>query len=468
MEILMVSAELGHHARVSAAADSVSALAKALRQHGHTVTLALPRYPSFDGSGLLLARRLSPLVIEPGVEVTVLDGQLASGVALVLFDAPAFAEGRPIFGEPGTPDGEADGARTALLCRAAVALVRERKLQGRAVDVVHLHDWAAAPVAALLARDGAPPTVLTVHSETERTFSVDGLALLGDVLDEARARVDGRVSPLRLGLLHAGAVTTVSPGFARELESEPPFRVLRSPLVGILDGLDYATWNPATDSALESRFDAEDPSNKGRSKTALLRAFDLDLEVDRPLIAVLLGSSDAEGTHVVRRALPRLLDHELALIAVGARDEETRDELERMKLEYAGDFAVLPSAEDGAFRRLLAGVDFVLTARRRVPAPLEELAAARYGALPIALASGGTPDAVVDIDAELETGTGFLYDELGEEAVVGAVRRALSAYAHPRFEALRRRVLRRDVGWDRPARRYLQIYRQVRGEPGVV
>src|SRR5690606_11574462 len=240
MEILMVSAELGHHARVSAAADSVSALAKALRQHGHTVTLALPRYPSFDGSGLLLARRLSPLVIEPGVEVTVLDGQLASGVALVLVDAPAFAEGRPIFGEPGTPDGEADGARTALLCRAAVALVRERKLQGRAVDVVHLHDWAAAPVAALLARDGAPPTVLTVHSETERTFSVDGLALLGDVLDEARARVDGRVSPLRLGLLHAGAVTTVSPGFARELESEPPFRVLRSPLVGILDGLDYA------------------------------------------------------------------------------------------------------------------------------------------------------------------------------------------------------------------------------------
>lgn len=463
----MVSAELGQHARVSAAADSVPALAKALRQQGHSVTLALPRYPSFEGSGLLLARRLSPLVIEPGVEVTVLDGQLASGVALVLFDAPAFAEARPIFGEPGTPEGEADGARSALLCRAAVAFVRERKIQGRAVDVVHLHDWAAAPVAALLARDGSPPTVLTIHSYGERTFALDGLGLLGDVVHEARARVNGAVSPLRLGLLHAGAVTAVSPGFARELESEPPFRLLRSPILGVLDGLDYSIWNPATDVALESRFDAHDPSNKGRSKTALLRTFELELEVERPLLAVLLGSSDPEGTRVVRRALPRLLDHDLAILVAGARDPETLEELEEMKAEYRGDFAVFPSTDDAAFRRLLAGSDFVLTARRRVPSPLEELAAARYGALPIAFASGGTLDAVVDADAALETGTGFLYDELGEEALLGAVRRALSAYTHPRFDALRRRVLRRDVGWDRPAHRYLQIYRQVSGEPGV-
>jgi starch synthase len=128
---------------------------------------------------------------------------------------------------------------------------------------------------------------------------------------------------------------------------------------------------------------------------------------------------------------------------------------------------VTSRAEEPELRRLVAAADFVMTLRRGAPCAYDELAAQRYGAFPLAHQSGGVPDVLVDIDAELETGTGFTYDDFGEESLLGVVRRAVSAYAHPDFYALRRRLLRRDVGWDRAARRYVQVYRQARGETGV-
>jgi starch synthase len=471
MDVLMVAAELGPHARATPAAESISALAKAIRQLGHNVTVALPKTPDFDASGLLLARRLSPLVLSSGLEVTVFDGQLASGVGLVLFDAPAFAPVRPILGEPGTPEGDADGARFALLARAATAYVRERRELKKPLDVVHLHDWPAAPAAALLRAEPATPTVLTIHSfDQERTFDRASAALLGPVLEDARAEVSGQVSYLRLGMVASRAVTTVSPTYAELLERGPLSTVraeLAGPILGIQDGIDYATYNPATDPALDSRFDGEDASNKGRCKTALLRARELLLEPERPLIVTSVAGLDERRQKIVLGALVRLLEQDIAVVVAGGRDAEITTHLDRLRADCPGDLALVPAIEGADFRRLVAAADFFVTARGAVPCGQLELIAQRYGALPVAEASGGMPDAVVDVDAELVTGTGFLYEPDSEDALVGAVERALSAYTHPQFTRLRRRLMRRDLGWDRPARRYLQIYRRVLGEPGV-
>jgi starch synthase len=471
MDVLMVAAELGPHARATAAADSIAALAKALRQLGHTVTVALPKTAGFQNGGPLLARRLSPLLVEPGLEVTVLDGQLASGVAIVLLDSPELGSDRPVFAPPGTEEADADGARYALFARAAAAFVRERKEQGRPVDVVHLHDWPAAPVAALLESEaGSPPCVLTIHGfEEERGFEPTRLSRLGALVEEPRARVGRRVSPLRLGVGAARTLTTVSPGYADVLAKGPLSSLLaaqREPLLGVLEGVDYAIFNPATDSAIESRFDAEDLSNKGRCKTALVRAAGLRLDPERPLLVALLAGIDAPGRSQLLKALPRLLDQDVGIVVAGAADADFAHKLEQLKQDSPGDLGLAPRSEDTDLRRCLAAADFALTIRGHAPAAAFELAAQRYGALPIAAAAGGTPDAVVDIDAELETGTGFLYQLDAADGLLGAVQRALSAFADPRFTSLRRRVMRRDLGWDRPARRYVQLYRKALGESG--
>lgn len=456
----MVAAELSPHARMTAAADSIAALAKALRQLGHGVTVALPRTSGFQANGPLLARRLTPLSVEPGLDVTVLDGQLPSGVSLVLFDAPEFAADELTT--------EAGGERVALLSRAAHALIRERKEQGKRVDVVHLHDFAAAPVAALLAETpGAPPSVLTIHSfAPERTFEPSSLARLGKLVDDASARVGARVSPLRLGMSAARAVTTVSPGYAAELAEGPLVALvqgMQEPLTGVLDGVDYATYSPATDAAIESRFDAEDLANKGRCKTALLRATGLTLDLERPLLVVLLAGAGASGQALLVRALPRLLSLPVGVVVFGAADAERAQELGELQKQYPGDLGLSLRGEDPELRRCLSAADFTLTARAHSPAAHEELAAMRYGALPIAAARGAVNDVVVDVDAELETGTGFSYSPLAEDELVSAVQRAVSAFGNSRFGQLRRRVMRRDLGWDRPARRYLQIYKRLAG-----
>ncbi|MDQ2647182.1 MAG: glycogen synthase GlgA, partial [Myxococcota bacterium] len=262
--------------------------------------------------------------------------------------------------------------------------------------------------------------------------------------------------------------TTVSAGYAQELEAGelgPVLRARATPLAGVLDGLDYAVYNPATDSALEARYDAEDPSNKARSKTALLRALELELDVERPLLVVLLNKDGADSK-LVLSSITRLLDQDLSVVAAGAgaQSDAVRAALSAMRSEHPGDFGVVERSDEPELRRLMAAADFVLTVRRGVPCAYEELCAQRYGAVPIAHASGGVTDVVVDIDAELETGTGLCFTDLTESALVGVVERALSAYGHPQFSALRRRLLRKDLGWDRAARRYLQIYRQARGE----
>lgn len=469
MDVLMVAAELGPQARVTPAADSIAALSKAMRQLGHQVTVALPKSAGFEAAGMLLARRLSPLVLHSGLEVTVLDGQLASGVSLVLFDSPAFTENGPMFGASGAD--ESDAERAALLASAAAAFVRERREHKKPFDIVHLHDWPAAPAAGLIRGEGAPPTVLTIHGlSEEKTFNPAAARLLGPAVDDARARVGQRVSFLRLGMLAARAVTTVSPSYADLLGRGPLSHTvaqLAEPIVGVLDGVDYAIFNPATDPGLESRFDAEDPSNKGRCKTALLRALELELVPERPLIVIFLDGMDPQGQRALLAALPRILELDVAVVAAGKTAAATAAELARLRASFAGDLAVSPKGEGVDLRRLVAGADFVLSAQGEVPCGHVQLVAQRYGALPVAEARGGMPDAVVDADAELETGSGFLYGAGEEDALLGAVQRAVSAYATSGFSRLRRRVMRRDLSWDRPARRYEQVYRRLLGDPSV-
>jgi starch synthase len=463
MEILMVAAELGPYARASDAGDAVLALAKALRQLGHNVTLALPRYPTFEAHGLLVARRLTPLSIGEGREVTVFDGQLSSGVALVLFDVPGLFDEPAILEEGAAAPQNLERADT--LCRAAGALVRQRTQQGKRFDVVHLHDWPAALVPHY-AGEGAPPCVLTVHDVRRQGRFEAALPAGGPPQAE-----EGRgVCLLRAGVALAREVVTVSPTYAATFSDDEAagplaevFAARSAPATGVALGIDYALYNPATDPALDSRYNAEDPSNKGRTKAAVLRQLGLELEVERPLV-VYSGDLDEEhGADLVLAALPELSRQDVAVAIAGRGDPELEQAFARERNERQGDVAFAESPDEVFLRRLNAAADFVLVPSRYEPCGTRQLVAQRYGALPIARAVGGLIDTVVDVDPELETGTGFLFDSDDPAELVGAVERAISAYVSPSWPRLRRRVMRLDLSWDRPARRYVQIYREAIG-----
>jgi starch synthase len=474
MDILMVAAELSPYVRQTPAADAIAALCKALRQLGHDVTVALPRHLGFETGGLLMARRLTPLSLPGGTEVTVLDGQLASGTKLVLFDAPALFDRTTVYGDKGDEQGES-AKRFGLLAQAAVALAQLRAEQGDAFDVMHLHDFPGALAALVLkaSPDVRLPTVLTIHDgRRDGTYPAKEAETLGisrELAASPELRVGGKVSALKGAVHFANAVTTVSATYARELGDPDVFGPLgealaqhQQPVIGITSGIDYAMYNPATDSVLASRYDAEDPANKGRCKTALLRSLGLELELTRPLLALVGPVDKASGFQVLTGALPAILKNDVSVVVIGTSvgDAALRERLAGLASETPERVALVDSLEPARLRQAYAAADFVLLAQRELPCGDAQMIAQRYGALPVAHATGGIVDTIVDCDEQLETGTGFLFDKLTQKGVLGAVERAIAAYRSPAWPRLVRRVMRLDLAWDRPARRYVQVYRQ--------
>lgn len=440
-----------------------AALAKTQKQLGHEVTVALPLLDAFT-AGLMVSRRLTPLTLADGGQVTVHDAQLPSGVKLVLFDRDGCFKGEAPFADE---DADQLAERVGTLVKAVRALCEQRAEAGQGFDAVHLFDWPVAPVALT----GIPcRTVLTITDIARQgSFPARASEVLGIPKDRAgEARSGNRVSTLKAGISGADVITALSESHAQELTQESHAGALSRALASRSDalfgvdlGVDYALFNPATDAALARRYDAEDPSGKELCKTALLRALELELAPARPLMLFPRELTREAGADWLLQAIPSLLANELILVVPGVGDASLVSRLTRLKERYTDQLRVLPRGIEGeaSLRRLLSAADFCLLTPRVDHTALDWMLAARYGAVPVAHAVGALAARVVDADAELVTGTGFLFDDASAAGLSGAASRAVTAYHKPRFAALRRQVLRSSVSWDRPARRFQQLYR---------
>jgi len=313
--------------------------------------------------------------------------------------------------------------------------------------------------------------VLTIHNIAHQGIlpkeALPELGLSWDRFSVEGIEFYGQLNILKQGILSADAVTTVSPTYAREIQTEAGgekldgvLRAKTGKVFGITNGVDYSVWNPATDPALAARYDAEDFSNKTRCKGALQKELGLPLDTQAPLVASVGRLALQKGADLVAAIAPKLLRATDAQVVL-AGDGDTRfvAAMEAAVKKADGRAVFVKGASEPLVHRIYGAADFVLIPSRFEPCGLVQLYAQRYGALPVARATGGLVDTIVDCDAALETGTGFLFDESSEEALLGAAERAVAARSHPRWGALVRRVMRTDRGWDRPARRYEQVYR---------
>jgi starch synthase len=229
-------------------------------------------------------------------------------------------------------------------------------------------------------------------------------------------------------------------------------------LLGIGNGLDAARWNSLTDPLLPARFDPVDLSGKARCKDALQLELGLPIRGDAPLLAS-LGSTAAK---LLPQIAGRLLLNDLQLVVLGG-DAGDIAVLSELGARYEERLRLVPDGDARMRHRLIAGADIVL-----VPAPDPHqgdlhLCAQRYGALPVARKVGAMADTIVDCDAELVTGNGFVFEHADPEELLAVTQRALAAFAKRKpFDALRRRVMKQDVSWERAARRYEYVYKATR------
>jgi starch synthase len=483
MEILFVTTELAPFVKVGGLADVSAALPKTLKALGHKVTIVMPRFPAFEEAGLLLARRLTPLALELGGkkhEVTVYDGRLPSGVDLVLLDAPGLFDRAGVYGDRRTAQDYPDNAmRFAVLSRAVAEIVKQRAESGSPPDLVHVNDWPTALVSKYLKDLGVKtPSLLTIHNVAHQ--GIFPKELLSDIgmaesdFDVGGIEFYGSVNFLKQGIVSADAVTTVSATYAKEIQSaEGGCRldgVLRAKprITGIINGVDYGVWNPATDSAIVARYDAEDAANKARCKGALQKELGLPIEEKAAVIASVGRLVAQKGIDLVVEAIPRILrGSDAQIVIAGDGDDGYVAKLEQAVEKSHGRVVFIRNAPEAQIHRIFAGADIALVPSRFEPCGLVQLYAQRYGAPPVAHATGGLVDTIVDCDSKLETGTGFLFDEPTADLLYATVQRAIASFETDRWSSLRRRVMRLDRGWERAGRQYEHTYKSLIAAPAV-
>ena len=477
MDIVFVSPEIAPYSKVGGLADAVAALPKALRALGHKVTVLSLRYGSIDPNAHALARRLTKLKVPVGAEVIeaeLYEGRLVSGVNVCLLGAPGISDRPGVYGEDGGvyPDNH---KRFAFLARAAVEWMR---VQPKAPDIAHLHDWTTALVPLLLKLDADPKlagvkTVFTLHNLAHQgIFPAASLAEVG--VPAEHGGIDGmefygEVSWLKAAILHSDRFVTVSPSYAKEITTpaggmrmDGVLRAHAKGLVGILNGIDPAIWNPATDPHLVARNDAEDATTKARCKTDLQQCTGLPIRPETPVLGMVARFDPQKGVDLLLDAAVQLLRQDVQVVLQGSGHAKLVEGAQALARELPEKVFFTADYDDALAHRIYAGSDIFLMPSRFEPCGLAHLYAMRYGAVPVVHDTGGLRDTVVDCDPALRTGTGFLFGDATTESFYGAVTRALTAYQSPAaFTALRRRVMRQEWSWDRSARRYQGIYAEL-------
>lgn len=457
MEILLVSDQLSPYTGSGPIGECASALGRALCQLGHVVTVAMPKHEGFERHGVMVARRLTPLALGGDETATVHDGQLPSGVRLVLFDAAKHSAQAVETGEPQR------AALASFLCRAAQAFAQQRPTP---FDVLHVHGVAAAATLGL----SSLPGVFTVYDLSDKgelsSAQLDAFGLSAQVAE--RFRHGANASLLLGGMISARKVVTFSPRLAErafDVELLGAFGAnLRAEAVelgSVTAGIDYAVYNPATDSALAMRYDKEATQGKAACKAALLRELELELDAELPLVVFAQPLHRDNGADLVLAAALSLCKAPLQLVVAGRGDEDLGREFASERLKRLRNFRYLEDLSAVNTRRLLAAADFVLCPNREDLLGTPIRTAQRYGAVPVVLATPVAADAVVDCPSDLSSGTGFSFDEPSSDGLCAATERAVAMFREPLFARLRRRIMGLDLGWERAARRYAQLYKVV-------
>jgi len=470
--VLHVAAEVFPLVKTGGLADVVAALPPAQVALGADVRLLLPGLPAIM-DGVQGAR----LVIDIGnaygaLRVRVLLARMpGSALPVYVVDAPY------LYRRGGSPYQDSRGEewsdnlqRFALLGYVAAHLAADDADPNWTPHVVHAHDWHAALACALMADHPATAagSVFTVHNLAfQGLFPMHDWPLLGlssRHLSPAGLEYHGQFSFMKAGLQFADRITTVSPSYAREIAThefgcglDGVIRARGAEVSGILNGIDTEVWNPATDSAIAERYDAERPQGKRACRRALQAELGLAVDDDALLAVVVSRLTSQKGLDLVLQALPEMLAQGVQLAVQGTGEPALEAAFSMAAQAHPGRVQVCIGYDEARAHRLVAGADAILVPSRFEPCGLTQMYGLRYGSLPVVRRVGGLADTVVD--AGQPGATGFVFDAATPAALLEAVGRAVRTRREPSaWEAMRREAMQRPWSWAGPSREYLALY----------
>ena len=476
MKIVQVASELFPYVKTGGLADAVSALSATLATRGHEVDVFLPGYRAAVDHPLAAgAQRTLGLRIEMGdVFMTgeVRSFSPATNLTVHLVCREEFFDRRSPYGTP-ERDYEDNHHRFIFFCKGVVEAMRFLELKA---DVVHGHDWQCGLLPLLLRhaeqRYGitlAMKTVFTIHNIAfqgvfpMRSFYRTNLP--DELMGIDGVEFYGQMNMMKGGILFADHVTTVSPRYAREIQTSEfgcgldGVVASRSfDVVGLLNGIDTEVWNPATDTLIPSNYSADNLAGKAMCRADLLKRSGLDPKFSGPVFGMVCRLTEQKGIDLVLANAEFFKTNNACLIVLGTGDKKLEAGLREMVAASPGRVAMATRLDEGMSHLIEAGSDFFLMPSRFEPCGLNQMYSQIYGTIPLVTRVGGLADTVADIDQNSEAGNGITFPVSAEGVAVGLAR-ALKLFADkPAFQAARVRGMRKDFCWDKTAHAYEDIY----------
>ena len=473
----MIASEVSPFAKTGGLADVLGALSVALERFGHELCVIAPAYRAVLQGDFILqetALNLSVPVADRHVMASVLRTSIGMGVDVYFIRADQYFDRESFYGTP-AGDYPDNAERFVFFSRAALELLRRQP-----VDIVHCHDWQAAPAIVYLKTQAdrypeiaAAKTVFTIHNlGFQGIFPPADWPLLN--LDPAFFTPQflefyANINFLKGALILADKITTVSPSYALEIMTpeqgfglEGVVRERAADVVGILNGVDYSQWNPWTDPLLTHHYGENSLSVKRQCKTSLRNNLGLPDEFDTPLIAMISRLTAQKGIDLVESIFDRLMERDVQIVLLGSGEARFEQFFRDAARRYPGRAAVRIGFDEPLAHRIEAGADYFLMPSLYEPCGLNQMYSLKYGTIPIVRAVGGLKDSVQDYDPQAQTGTGFVVNTHDPQALLDGVDRALTVYGDKAvLTALCRRAMSMDFSWEGPARMYRNLYQQL-------
>ncbi len=486
LRILMISSECAPYAKTGGLADVVGALPITLRQLGHDVRVVIPKYSLVDYNKYRLQPHLGPMGVwmgnqEEWCSIHIADNE---GVPVYFVESNKYFDRWGLYHDASYNDYQDNARRFGFLTRAALQLCRDIAFKP---DIVHVHDWQSALAPGYLKiwhwNDpilGRAASVFTIHNLAYQGVynarDYDYLGLQPANFTAAKFEDHGRINFLKGGVQYADVVNTVSPTYANETRTpEGGYGMAMylndrgSDYVGILNGVDYTVWNPASDTRIPARYTPEDLSGKAVCKAELQKRFGLTVDPNIPIVGVVSRFAAQKGLDLLARGIEDALNRMVVqFVLLGSGDPDLQSYFGSLPGRYPGRVGAYIGYSEDVAHWIEAGSDFFAMPSIYEPCGLNQIYSLKYGTLPIVRATGGLEDTVKQYNESLGTGTGFKFIQATPGALIDTIGWAVSTY-FDRKEHLAQMIqsaMAEDYSWDRSAREYEALYERALSKRG--
>jgi starch synthase len=474
MRILYLASEAVPFAKTGGLADVAGALPKYIRQLGHETVVVLPKYRGVNVRTPLLPSVTIPL----GRNLyfcSIHESDPIDDVRFFFVDYPPYYDREQLYRQA-NQDYPDNAERFALLSLAALELAKRAP---QPPDIIHCNDWQTSLVPVFLRtlyrQDPffeKTRTLLTIHNLAyqgvfPRTV-LDRIGLPQELFNPEQLEFYGNVNFLKGGIVFANRVSTVSEKYSQEIRTpefgcglEGILRKRAADLTGILNGVDYAKWNPAKDPWLVANYSVDNLEGKRQCKIDLLNQFDILDSRDRPLIGIISRLADQKGFDLLHAAADTLVQDGFSIVVLGTGEEKYSRFFLSLREKYPSFVGAKIAYDDWLAHKIEGGADMFLMPSRFEPCGLNQIYSLKYGTVPLVRATGGLDDTIQDF-SQSPGGTGFKFSRYAPEELLSMTRRALGVYRSPqRWRELMKNGMRRDFSWSCSARRYVELYRSL-------